>query len=179
MARDSTPPPPASDAEAPRYRGTPVATQTKPEFDQVDVETGEDRATAPVELLWDLVFVFTVTQVTTLLLAHLSWAGFGRSMLMLSLVWWAWSAFVWAANAHHAESRTLRAALLLALLLIFIVGLTIPQAFGADATLFATAYTGVRFVHPGALCRRVAARPRVMERDRRFLRSQSRSAWGF
>jgi low temperature requirement protein LtrA len=127
---------------------TTVAALTTPDFDQVDVEVAsEDRLTSPVELLWDLVFVFAVTQVTTLLLQHLSWAGLGRSMLALSLVWWAWSAFVWAANAQDAESPTLRAALLLALLLIFIVGLTIPLAFGADAILFATAYTGVRFIH--------------------------------
>ena len=148
MARDSTPPPPASEAEVLPGPGATVATPTKREFDQADVEVAsEDRLTSPVELLWDLVFVFAVTQVTTLLLQHLSWAGFGRSMLVLSLVWWAWSAFVWAANAQDAESPTLRAALLLALLLIFIVGLTIPLAFGADAILFATAYAGVRFIH--------------------------------
>jgi low temperature requirement protein LtrA len=146
MASDSTLPTPASDAEA--LPGTTVATQTKPSFDQIDVEAeNQDRLTGPVELLWDLVFVFAVTQVTTLLLQHLSWAGFGRSMLMLLLMWWAWSAFVWAANAQDPESPTLRAALLLALLLIFIVGLTIPKAFGADAILFATSYAGVRFIH--------------------------------
>ena len=108
---------------------------------------GEERRTSPVELLWDLVFVFAVTQVTTLLLGHLSWGGFARSMLVLALVWWAWSAFVWAANAQDANSPTLRAALLVALLPVFIVGLTIPDAFGAHATLFATAYAAVRFLH--------------------------------
>jgi low temperature requirement protein LtrA len=107
----------------------------------------EDRRTSPVELLWDLVFVFAITQVTTLLAGDLSWAGFGRSMLVLALVWWAWSAFVWAANAQDANSMTLRAALLAALVLIFIAGLAIPHAFGADSTLFATTYAGVRFIH--------------------------------
>jgi low temperature requirement protein LtrA len=108
---------------------------------------GEGRRTSPVELLWDLVFVFAVTQVTTLLSRDLSWAGFGRSMLVLALVWWAWSAFVWAANAQDAESPTLRAVLLTALVLIFISGLAIPHAFGANATLFATTYAGVRLMH--------------------------------
>jgi low temperature requirement protein LtrA len=107
----------------------------------------DDRRTSPVELLWDLVFVFAVTQVTTLLSRDLSWAGFGRSMLVLALVWWAWSAFVWAANAQDPESPTLRAALLAALVLIFIAGLAIPHAFGANSTLFATTYAGVRFIH--------------------------------
>src|SRR5437763_5545735 len=64
------------------------------------LEVEQERRTTPVELLWDLVFVFAVTQVTTLLSRDLTWAGFGRSMLVLALVWWSWSAFVWAANAQ-------------------------------------------------------------------------------
>jgi low temperature requirement protein LtrA len=107
----------------------------------------EERRTSPVELLWDLVFVFAITQVTTLLADDLSWAGFGRAMLVLALVWWAWSAFVWAANAQDPASGTLRAALLAALVLIFITGLAIPEALGDNATLFAVTYAGVRFMH--------------------------------
>ena len=68
-------------------------------------------------------------------------------MLVLALLWWAWSAFVWAANAEDEGSPTLRAALLAGLLPIFVVGLTIPRAFGADAPLFAAAYAAVRFLH--------------------------------
>lgn len=107
----------------------------------------EERRTSPVELLWDLVFVFAVTQVTTLLSSDLSWGGFGRSLLALALVWWAWSAFVWAANAHDTASLTLRAVLLTAMFLIFIAGLALPQAFGDGATLFAATYAGVRLMH--------------------------------
>ena len=106
-----------------------------------------ERRTSPVELLWDLVFVFAITQVTGLLAGDLTWAGFGRSMLVLALVWWAWSAFVWAANAQDTSSPTLRIALLFAMLLIFISGLAIPEAFGDEATLFAVTYAGVRLVH--------------------------------
>jgi len=109
----------------------------------------EERRTSPVELLWDLVFVFAVTQVTTLLSSDLSWPGFGRSFLALALVWWAWSAFVWAANAEEDESVLLRAVLLPAMVLIFIAGLALPQAFGDRATLFACTYAGVRFMHLG------------------------------
>jgi low temperature requirement protein LtrA len=106
-----------------------------------------ERRTSPVELLWDLVFVFAVTQVTTLLSHDLSWAGFGRGMIVLALVWWAWSAYVWAANAEREESRVLRAILLLGMVLIFIAGLALPDAFGDSATLFACAYAGVRLLH--------------------------------
>jgi len=106
-----------------------------------------ERRTTSVELLWDLVFVFAVTQVTTLLTADLSWAGFGRSMLILALIWWAWSAFVWAANAQTTGSWTLRICLLVATVFIFIAGLAVPRAFGSNGTLFACTYAAVRFLH--------------------------------
>jgi low temperature requirement protein LtrA len=109
----------------------------------------EDRRTTPVELLWDLVFVFAITQVTTLLWRDLTWRGFGRAMLVLALVWWAWSAFVWAANAQVADSPTLRACLLISSIAIFITGLSVPHAFGSEATLFAVTYAVVRLLHLG------------------------------
>jgi low temperature requirement protein LtrA len=110
-------------------------------------ELAEERRTSPVELLWDLVFVFAVTQVTTLLSRDLSWAGLGRSMLVLALVWWAWSAFVWAANAQDTGSPVLRLALLLAMVLVFIAGLALPHAFDDEAPVFAATYAAVRLLH--------------------------------
>jgi low temperature requirement protein LtrA len=109
----------------------------------------DERRTTPVELLWDLVFVFAITQVTTLLWRDLTWRGFGRAMLVLALVWWAWSAYVWAANAQVADSPTLRACLLISSVAIFITGLSVPHAFGSEATLFAVSYAVVRFLHLG------------------------------
>src|SRR5690348_12756179 len=109
----------------------------------------QERRTGPIELLWDLVFVFAVTQTTTLVAKHLTWGGFLHGMIVLALVWWAWSAFVWAANAEDEESRPLGIVLVLAMLLVFIVGITLPSAFHEHATLFAAAYTGVRALHIG------------------------------
>src|SRR5947208_11466312 len=109
----------------------------------------EERRTSPVELLWDLVFVFAVTQVTSLIRHDLSWDGAGRGLLLLALMWWAWSAFVWAANAQDPNDDSLRIALLSAMILIFIAGLAVPHAFGDNATLFACTYAGVRFIHLG------------------------------
>ena len=106
-----------------------------------------ERETSSVELLWDLVFVFAVTQVTTLLAASPSWGRFAQSMLVLALIWWAWSAFVWASNALEADSRLLRGHLLLATVLIFVAGLALPRAFGQEAVLFTGAYVLVRVVH--------------------------------
>src|ERR671938_591729 len=103
-----------------------------------------ERRTTPVELLWDLVFVFAVTRVTTLLNGDLSWAGLGRAMLVLALIWWAWSAVVWATNAQDPDAALFRAVLFLAMALIFVAGLALPQAFGRDSTLFAVSYAIVR-----------------------------------
>ena len=117
----------------------PAATEPEP--------LEQERRTTPVELLWDLVFVFAITQVTTLLWRDLTWRGFGRAMLVLALVWWAWSAYVWAANAQVADSPTLRACLLISSVAIFITGLSVPHAFGSEATVFAVSYAVVRFLH--------------------------------
>lgn len=110
-------------------------------------DVSPERRTTPVELLWDLVFVFAVTQVTTLLRADLSWAGLGRAMLVLALVWWAWSAFVWATNAQDPDAVVFRGVLLATSVLIFVAGLALPHAFGRDGTLFAAVYACVRLLH--------------------------------
>ena len=112
-----------------------------------DGAVSAERTTSPVELLWDLVFVFAITQVTTLLSSNLSWAGFGRSMLVLALVWWAWSAFVWASSAQDPDAPLFRGLLFIAMVLIFLAGLALPRTFGSEATLFAVTYAGVRLLH--------------------------------
>ena len=89
-----------------------------------------EQRTTPVELFWDLVFVFAITQVSALLAHHLTWEGFGQSMLVLALVWWAWSAFVWVTNAHDPDDPLVRGALFLAMILAFLVALAVPEAWG-------------------------------------------------
>jgi low temperature requirement protein LtrA len=124
-----------------------MATNPEPAADtRPDVDTAE-RRTSPVELLWDLVFVFAVTQVTTLLRSRLDWGRLGQAMLVLALVWWAWSAFVWAANAQAANARSMRLTLLAAMAFIFVSGLALPYAFTTRAVLFASTYIVVRFLH--------------------------------
>jgi low temperature requirement protein LtrA len=114
--------------------------------DDTATATGS-RRTSAVELLWDLVFVFAVTQVSTLLVHDLTWPGLARALLVMALVWWAWSAFVWTANADDPSSGSVRGVLLVATVLIFITGLATPQAFGAGAVIFAVSYAIVRLLH--------------------------------
>jgi low temperature requirement protein LtrA len=68
-------------------------------------------------------------------------------MLVLAIIWWAWSAFVWASNAVPADSLALRGYLLTCTVLIFIVGLALPHAFGSEGLLFVGAYAIVRLIH--------------------------------
>jgi low temperature requirement protein LtrA len=114
---------------------------------RAEATEGAERETSRVELLWDLVFVFAVTQVATLLAHDTDWVRFGEAMLALAIVWWAWSAFVWASNAVPADSLALRGYLLTCAVLIFIVGLALPHAFGSEGPLFACTYVVVRLVH--------------------------------
>jgi len=107
------------------------------------------RRTSAVELLWDLVFVFAVTQISTLLTGDLTWPGFGRALLVMALMWWAWSGFVWTANADDPDSGSVRAVLLLATVLIFITALALPHAYAGGSVLFAVSYTAVRLLHLG------------------------------
>ena len=93
--------------------------------------------------------MFAVTQVTTLIARDLSWAGVAHGAIVLALVWWAWSAFVWAANAEDEEARALRVVLLAGVLLVFVAGVSLPSAFSGKAVLFASTYAAVRFLHLG------------------------------
>ena len=63
----------------------------------------EDQRATFVELFFDLVFVFSVTQVVALLHHEFNWTGVGQSLLVFWLVWWAWTQFTWALNAANTE----------------------------------------------------------------------------
>jgi low temperature requirement protein LtrA len=109
------------------------------------VET-EQRAT-PLELFFDLVFVFAFTQVTGLLSENPTWEGLGQGMLVLAVVWWAWGGFAWMTNALHRDDGIARLGLFSAMGAMLIAALAVPQAFGDDAVIFALAYFAVRAIH--------------------------------
>jgi low temperature requirement protein LtrA len=106
-------------------------TEVKPTVEAGEPEAAAERSTTPVELLWDLVFVFAVTLVTTLLSHDLSWSGLGRAMLVLALMWWAWSARV--RSRRHAVAATY------ALVRLLHLGLYIDASRRGNASLAAIA----------------------------------------
>lgn len=107
---------------------------------------GEARVT-PLELFFDLVFVFAMTQVTGLLVDEPTWSGLVRGILVLTVIWWAWVGFSWLTNSVNPEEGVVRVAVFGAMAGMLVVSLATPQAFGDDALLFACAYVAVRALH--------------------------------
>jgi low temperature requirement protein LtrA len=104
----------------------------------------EERKTSYLELFFDLVFVFAITQVTSLLLEDTSPAGFARSALLLALVWWAWSAYAWLTDAIDVESLVARFIVLGAMATAFFMALAVPDAYQDEGEWFAVSYFVVR-----------------------------------
>ena len=84
----------------------------------------------PLELFFDLVFVFAITQVTTLLSADPTWAGLVRGLLVLAALWWAWAAYAWLTNTLNPEEGLVRLAMFVVMGAMLIVALAVPEAFG-------------------------------------------------
>jgi low temperature requirement protein LtrA len=109
--------------------------------------TEHEQRVTPLELFFDLVFVFAITQVTSLMSADPTWSGLGRGLLVLAAVWWAWTAYAWLTNTLEPEEVSVRLAMLGAMAAMLLVALAVPEAFGADAVLFGLAYFAVRVIH--------------------------------
>ena len=109
-------------------------------------EHGEQRVT-PLELFFDLVFVFAITQVTSMLSADPTWGGLGRALLVLGALWWAWTGYAWLTNTVNPDEGAVRLAILGAMGALLLVALAVPNAFGGDAVLFGVAYFSVRLLH--------------------------------
>ena len=106
-----------------------------------------EKRVEPLELFFDLVFVFALTQVTARMAEDLSWAGLLRGLLVLAAIWWAWAAYAWLTNEVDGRRREVRLAIFGAMVAMLLASLAIPHAFEGDALLFACAYLGVRVMH--------------------------------
>ena len=107
----------------------------------------DDVRVSSVELFFDLVFVFTITQLTAVLVHHPNGEGLAQVVLMLTAIWWMYGAFAWLTNAVPPDRAVLRLPLLGGMLAFFAISLAIPTAFGENGVVFATAYLVVIAVH--------------------------------
>ena len=94
-------------------------------------EPTEDFTADPVELFFDLAFVFAFSQLVYHLVHHPTWEGAAEAWLLFAMLWMAWSTFTWAANAVSGNGRTVR--------LIFLVATAATMPAAASIT---TAYEG-------------------------------------
>src|SRR4051812_28031881 len=129
------------------------------------VRTGQEQHATTLELFYDLVFVFAITQVSHLLLADLTWKGAGESAFVLLVVWWSWNYTTWVTNELDPDSITVRMLLIGLMLASFLMAVAIPGAFGSRGLLFAGAYVAIQLGRHSFLTFAAAGRETV-ERER-------------
>ncbi len=117
---------------------------------------GERSAVTPLELFFDLVFVFALTQVTALM--AVDGAGFRelvRGVLVVSILWWCWVGYSWLGSVVKSDEGMLRLGMLTAMTTMFVAALTIPEAFDdlpgglSGPVVFAGCYFVFRMLHLG------------------------------
>jgi low temperature requirement protein LtrA len=102
-----------------------------------------------VELFFDLVFVFAVTQLSHLLLEHFTPLGAAQTLLLMLAVWWVWMFTAWCTNWLDPEKRPVCFMLLALMLFGLILSSSIPKAFEARGLAFAGAYTAIQLGRTG------------------------------
>ena len=112
-------------------------------------EATEERVVrvSTLELFFDLVFVFTVTQLTGLLAADPSWTGFAKVVLLLSLIWWIYDGYVWLTNTVALDVLGHRLLLLGGMAGFLVMALAIPTTFGDGGLAFGLGYLAVVALH--------------------------------
>ena len=111
--------------------------------------TGEGHRATPVELFFDVVYVFAFTQVTHLMTESGGVLGVLQGLAVFGVLWWSWASYAWLANQVHTGYGLGRAGILGAVVLVFVVSLAIPGAFAerpdgpAGPLLFAACFIGV------------------------------------
>jgi low temperature requirement protein LtrA len=123
------------------------------------------RGVTALELFYDLVFVFAVTQVSHLLLAHLDWTGAGEAALALLVVWWSWNYTTWVTNELDPDAIAVRLLLIGLMLASLVMAVAIPEAFKTRGLLFAGAYVVIQ-IGRHAFLTFASARPGTIERTR-------------
>jgi low temperature requirement protein LtrA len=114
----------------------------------VPEETSQlEHAVTPLELFFDLVFVFAITQVTNLLTHEPTWHGVIRGSLVLAAIWWAWTGYAWLTSTLDVDEGPVRLMMLAAMAAMLGVALAVPEAFRGDAVLFGFSFLLVRVMH--------------------------------
>ncbi len=109
----------------------------------------EGERVTPLELFFDLVFVLAITQCTALMSHHPTWSGIAQGLLVLGMLWWAWTGYSWLTSVIDPEEGAVRLIMIGAMAALLLVSLCVPDAFGSLALAFALIYGAVRTAHIG------------------------------
>jgi low temperature requirement protein LtrA len=107
----------------------------------------EGERVTPLELFFDLVFVLAITQCTALMSHHPTWSGLAQGLLVLGMLWWAWTGYAWLTSVVDPEEGAVRLVMFGAMAALLLVSLCVPDAFGDLALAFALIYGVVRTAH--------------------------------
>ena len=113
----------------------------------IDQNAEREHPVTPLELFFDLVFVFGFTQVTTVLSNNPTWSGLGHGLLILATLWWAWAAYAWLTNTVDPGLGLVWAAVLVAMGAMFVAALAVPDAFGSHGVVFGVSFLIVTVMH--------------------------------
>jgi low temperature requirement protein LtrA len=102
-----------------------------------------------LELFFDLVFVFTITQLTAVLANDLTLRGVAEVVVMLSMIYWMYGGYAWLTNAMAPNNTFRRTLMLVGMGGFLAIALAIPHAFGAAGWVFGLGYFVVNAVHTG------------------------------
>jgi low temperature requirement protein LtrA len=122
--------------------------ERRPSTDQ-EPEAPDDIRVSTIELFFDLVFVFAITQLTSLLAHEPTGAGVVRVVLVFGNLWWMYGGYAWLTNAVPPHSVALRLLVLLGMAGFLVAALAIPTAFGDGGVAFGLGYLLVNLVHTG------------------------------
>jgi low temperature requirement protein LtrA len=103
----------------------------------------EDRSASFVELFFDLVFVFGITQVVASIHGHLDWPTLWRAAVILALLWWNWTQYTWIAGYADFDELRARVVMLIATAGTFLLAVSVQEAWASDGLFFGLAYFGV------------------------------------
>lgn len=106
----------------------------------------EDFTADPVELFFDLAYVFAFSQLVALLIEEPTWAGVGKAALLFGLLWLPWQQLTWAANAISGNGRPVRALFLIATVVSIPMAASTSTAFAGGGPVFAIALTGIMLI---------------------------------
>ncbi|HFF9857717.1 MULTISPECIES: low temperature requirement protein A [Serratia] len=108
------------------------------------VRDGQGASVSFSELLFDLIYVFAVTQLSHYLLHHLTLTGALETLLLWFAVWLAWQYTAWVTNWFNPDTRQIRLLLFAIMLLGLFAAAALPQAFGERGLIFALFYVAIQ-----------------------------------